>query len=281
MQKAYKMKSLCAWCGDSIINENEFVHKHKDRTIVNIRDNIVILCSQDHAKLYIQLPPLKCHFISPHNCKLVPPNIAITPVECDCPAKHLFCSQEIKDCFINDTLQKDSELNELEEIPVDTIEAIQASQQNKVLGDKKKRCKTCFCGYIHECFKYCSSCGDMRCSICHALDRCITCSTETYTDLGIRYSGLRYIGSYVMTQRNPNKNTKMCPQCHSVASTISYLVSECGHMCCSVCYSNQIKKCNICKNKIEAIDRVFLRYWSSRDYKPDIVIKEDKKFVEI
>lgn len=269
MEEVTKRNALCAWCGDAIINEKGFVIDGKERIILNIRDNIVIVCNKEHAKLYINLPDIKCHFMSPHNCKLVPPNIAIATVECDCPAKHVFCCQEIKNCFITDTSpREDNEIEKLKELYLDLI----LNETNVImLEDKKYRCKTCKCGY--KDFKECV-CGEMRCSICHTLDRCIVCSKESYTQIGLRYTGLRYMSSFVVTLRNPNKTPDKCPQCYTSGTNISYLLSPCGHMCCSICSSKKIKKCNVCKVEIKTIDMVFLRYWCSKDYKPESKIEK-------
>lgn len=274
-----KKNSLCAWCGDQIMGEDGFVIEGKERTIVNIRDNISILCSQEHAKLYIELPGMKCHFMSPHNCKLIPPNIAIATVECDCPGKHLFCCQEIKDCFNNDTIPEDSELHYLNEISLDLLVEGVVNRKEEKLGDKEKRCKTCSCGYRE--FRYCNTCGELRCSICNALDRCSTCSMETFTQKSLRYTGMKYLASFVVTQRNPNKTPDICPQCYVHSLSISYLLSPCGHMCCSVCYSKKIQKCIVCSKKIETLDIVFQKYWATKDYKPDIILSRQSKFIEL
>lgn len=267
MELRDKRGALCAWCGDQIMDEKGFVIEGKQRTIMNIRDNIAVFCTVDHAKLYSELPTQKCHFMSPHSCKLVPPNIAIAPVECDCPGKHLFCCQEIKDCFIKDIVPQNNELESLHEVLSDLLPL---EKPVILLGDKDKRCATCNCGYRE--FKHCY-CGTLRCSICHAFDRCITCSTETWIQTGLRYSGLRYVGSFVMKQRNPNKTIEKCPQCYSGNVPISYLISPCCHMCCAICQSKKIRSCNVCKNKIEAIDKVFLKYWATKDYVPDVIIQ--------
>src|SRR5574338_157795 len=131
-------KQLCAWCAGKItpimgvdrekINlfpETTDMTEHKNvegKTMIFIRGQIYYACSQEHARLYSELPRSLCHYPQPHKCKMEDNQICMNSIECNCPGKHIFCSEAAKAAFYNQAsfLVDDSPLEDL----------------NQLLGDK-------------------------------------------------------------------------------------------------------------------------------------------------
>lgn len=109
---------LCTWCGNTTtpitgkdINVIDpfipSVEDQKDDDILEgkthfiVREQHLYACSQNHALLYKELPPPMCHYPKPHKCKIEKKEICINQVICNCPAKHIFCSEAAKSAFYN------------------------------------------------------------------------------------------------------------------------------------------------------------------------------------
>lgn len=305
-------KEICVWCaapvfpiiGKDITIIDPFLPSVKDqkdnllvdgKTIFTVRDNTYIACCQKHAHLYIELPRPFCHYPKPHKCKLEPGKSCINQVECDCPGKHIFCSEAAKIAFYNLSpilIQEEDSVEELSSIldnlipPMEDIGLIlngtsllppeplineYTTTQTKKKPTKQhlpaisfvEVCKTCKCGY--KDFKKCVRCDQKNCNICHSLNKCSNCLIEGWGKWSARITGLSWASNIYFRSYTVNKYPKLCPHCLIEVKEFSYMLSPCGHLSCTPC-ANKLKIiCGICSKNVNNSSPVFLRYWSTKE----------------